>query len=197
MVPNSKEAVVKPQKTKAQAKPPEAGSSCCGDVSDEELIARLDEIIDRFIKIDGALIPVLQTAQNLFGYLPKKVLRHISLRLNIPYSQVSGVVSFYSFFSTNPRGKNLVRVCLGTACYVRGGKAVLAAMQKELGINIGETTEDRLFSLEIGRCFGACGLAPVVMVNEDVHQRVKPAKIRELLNPYRDAAQNAKEAASC
>jgi NADH:ubiquinone oxidoreductase subunit E len=98
---------------------------------------------------------------------------------------VAGVVSFYSFFSTVPRGKYLVRVCLGTACYVRGGKQVLDAVKKTLGIDVGQTTADRLFSLDVGRCFGACGLAPVIMVNDDVHQRVKPAKINELLNIYR------------
>lgn len=97
---------------------------------------------------------------------------------------MAGVVSFYSFFSTVPRGKYLVRACLGTACYVRGGKEVLDALRKELGIEVGQTTEDRLFSLDVGRCFGACGLAPVIMVNDDVHQRVKPCKIGKILEAY-------------
>ena len=170
-----------------------AATCCCADMSDDEMIKRLDEIIDTYQPVDGALIPVLQTAQNLFGYLSTKVLEHISSRLNISYSQVAGVVSFYSFFSTHPRGKNLVRVCLGTACYVRGGKEVLSATQKALGINVGETTADKVFSLEVGRCFGACGLAPVVMINDDVHQRVKPSKIKELLSQYRDGAKDAGE----
>jgi len=174
-----------------------ACSCCCGELSEAEMFKRLEEIIDTYKSVDGALIPILQTAQNLFGYLPKNVLRRIGERLRIPYSQVAGVVSFYSFFSTNPRGKNLVRVCLGTACYVRGGKEVLSTMQKILGINVGETTEDKMFSLEVGRCFGACGLAPVVMINDDVHQRVKPAKIKELLSQYRDAKQQTQEAAAC
>ncbi len=173
-----------------------AAVCCCGEASEQELMSRLDEIIDQHISMEGALVPVLQTAQNLFGYLPKTVLKHISRRLKIPYSQVSGVVSFYSFFTTNPQGKNLVRVCLGTACYVRGGKEVLSSMEKALGIHVGETTQDRMFSLEVGRCFGACGLAPVVMINNDVHQRVKPAKIRELLSHYRDAQEEGKEAGS-
>ena len=112
-------------------------------------------------------------------------MKKISLALDKSYSEVAGVVSFYSFFSTVPRGKYLVRVCLGTACYVRGGKQVLDAVKKVLNIDVGQTTADRLFSLDVGRCFGACGLAPVIMVNEDVHQRVKPAKINELLNIYR------------
>jgi NADH:ubiquinone oxidoreductase subunit E len=97
---------------------------------------------------------------------------------------VAGVVGFYSFFSTQPRGDNIIRVCLGTACYVRGGKQVLDSLKKELAIDVGETTEDRVFSLEIARCFGACGLAPAIMINDDVHQRVKPARIKQLLAPY-------------
>jgi len=190
-----KEASLKLSKNESPQQSPSQGC-CCNEASELELMARLDEIIDQHISMDGALVPVLQTAQNFFGYLPKTVLKHISKRLNIPYSQVSGVVSFYSFFSTNPQGKNLVRVCLGTACYVRGGKEVLSAMEKALGVHVGETTPDRMFSLEVGRCFGACGLAPVVMINDDVHQRVKPAKIRELLSPFRDAQQEEKEAAA-
>lgn len=152
----------------------------------QELWDTLDNVIAELGSMEGALIPILQSAQNLFEYLPHTVLRHISTTLHIPYSEVAGVVSFYSYFSTIPRGKHIVRVCLGTACYVRGGKEVLAALQRELGIDVGYTTEDRQFSLEIGRCFGACGLAPVVMIDDTVHQRVKPSKIRSLLTPYRE-----------
>jgi NADH:ubiquinone oxidoreductase subunit E len=151
---------------------------------DKAMITALDSIINELKDQKGALIPILQSAQNMFGYLSKNVLIHVSSRLNIPYSEVAGVVSFYSYFSTVPRGKYIVRVCLGTACYVRGGKEVLDSLKKSLKIDVGETTEDRLFSLEIGRCFGACGLAPVVMINDDVHQRVKPSKIRDILNHY-------------
>jgi len=159
----------------------------CADVelSEEQMLEQLEDVLTEYREKKGALIPVLQTAQTMFGYLPKPALRRIAAALDKPYSEVAGVVGFYSFFSTVPRGKYLVRVCLGTACYVRGGKQVLDAMKKELAIDIGETTPDRLFSLDIGRCFGACGLAPVIMVNDDVHQRVKPARIGELLNSYR------------
>ena len=159
---------------------------CMSEISEEDMLSRLDGILDDYKQVDGALIPVLQIAQNMFGYLPEVVLKRISLKLNKPYSEVAGVVSFYSFFSTVPRGKYLVRVCLGTACYVRGGKEVLVAIRKELGIDVSQTTEDRLFSLDVGRCFGACGLAPVIMINDDVHQRVKPVKIAELLDTYRN-----------
>ncbi|MFP4112910.1 MAG: NADH-quinone oxidoreductase subunit NuoE [Spirochaetota bacterium] len=155
------------------------------EIEDGATRAELDRYINDHLTMEGNLIPVLQHAQQLYGYLPKSVLKHISERLDISYSEVAGVVTFYSFFSTVPRGKHVIRVCLGTACYVRGGKEVLAAFQNELGIDVGETTEDRLFSLEVGRCFGACGLAPVVMIDDEVHQRVKPAKVRELLAGYR------------
>jgi NADH:ubiquinone oxidoreductase subunit E len=159
----------------------------------EKLIPLVDDIIKGFSATEGALIPVLQSIQNLCGYLPNYALRHVSERLKIPYSEVAGVVSFYSYFSTVPRGKNVVRVCLGTACYVRGGKEVLEHCKKALGINVGGTTEDRQFSLEVGRCFGACGLAPVVMVNDDVHQRVKSSKIKELLSQYAPTAGSKRE----
>lgn len=161
--------------------------SCAADaeVSEEHLLEHLDGVLEEYRGKPGALIPVLQTVQTMFGYLPQSALRRIATALGKPYSEVAGVVGFYSFFSTVPRGKYLVRVCLGTACYVRGGKQVLDAVKKHLGIDVGQTTPDRLFSIEVGRCFGACGLAPVIMVNDDVHQRVKPARINELLKGYR------------
>ena len=154
----------------------------------QDVIPIIDDIIERYRGTRGALIPVLQSAQNLLGYLPKELLIHISAQLDIPYSEVAGVVTFYSFFTTIPRGKHTIRVCLGTACYVRGGKEVLEAIRKELRIEVGQTTDDRQFTLEIGRCFGACGLAPVVMIDETVFQRVKPSRIRQLLDPYRIVA---------
>ncbi len=162
-------------------------SECTHHISIEEALERVDAIIDGASDKRGLLIPALQATQTLLGYLPEEVLKHLSRRLRIPFSEVAGVVSFYSFFSTVPRGDHLVRVCLGTACYVRGGKEVLDAFRECLGIEVGETTEDRLFSLEIGRCFGACGLAPVVMIDDDVHQRVRPTKVREILAQYRPA----------
>jgi NADH:ubiquinone oxidoreductase subunit E len=158
--------------------------ACSEPLSEEETALRLNEIIGEYRDKPGGLIPALQIAQSCFGYLPESVLKKISTAFNKPYSEVAGVVSFYSFFSTVPRGKYLVRACLGTACYVRGGKEVLSALKKALGIDVGQTTEDRLFSLDVGRCFGACGLAPVIMVNDEVHQRVKPSKVGELLKAY-------------
>jgi NADH:ubiquinone oxidoreductase subunit E len=149
--------------------------------SEAERLAHLDEIIAECRDKPGGLIPALQTAQTLFGYLPETVISRIAAGFGKTVSEVAGVVTFYSFFTLTPRGKYLIRVCLGTACYVRGGKEVLNAFRKRLGIEVGETTPDRLFSLEVGRCFGACGMAPVVMVNDTVYQRVKPARVGELV----------------
>lgn len=160
------------------------GCEGCEEASEEELLARLDEVIASYRERPGALIPVLQMAQAIFGYLPEVALKQVARGLDKSYSEVAGVVGFYSFFTTVPRGRNLIRVCLGTACYVRGGMQVLQALKKELGIDVGETTEDREFSLEVARCFGACGLAPVITVNDNVHHRVKPARIGEVLAQY-------------
>ncbi|MCC6123660.1 MAG: NAD(P)H-dependent oxidoreductase subunit E [Pirellulales bacterium] len=169
----------------------------CAEATEEELLNQLDDVLEEYVGTPGALIPVLQIAQTLFGYLPEPALKKIALALGKPFSEVAGVVSFYSFFSTVPRGKHLVRVCLGTACYVRGGKEVLSALKQALNVEVGETTSDRLFSLDIGRCFGACGLAPVIMIDDDVHQRVKPTQLGKILDGYRteeEAAQKAKAA---
>lgn len=175
-----------------------AQKNCCAceEASETELLARLDDIIAEYRDKPGALIPVLQIAQGIFGYLPEAALKKISLGLNKSYSEVAGVVSFYSFFSTVPRGKHMIRVCLGTACYVRGGKQVLEAIKQKLQIDVGGTTPDRQFSLEVARCFGACGLAPAIMVDNDVHQRVKPAKIQALLDQYRETSKEKTKAAA-
>jgi NADH:ubiquinone oxidoreductase subunit E len=161
-----------------------AACACGGQATEAELMARLDEILAEYKGRPGALIPVLQMAQGIFGYLPEPALKRIALAMGKSYSEVAGVVSFYAFFSTHPRGKHVVRVCLGTACYVRGGKLVLETMRKELGIEVGETSKDGMFSLEIARCFGACGLAPAMCIDEEVYKRVRPSKIREILASY-------------
>ena len=167
--------------------------ACGAQATDAELMARLDATLAEYKGRPGALIPVLQIAQGIFGYLPEVVLKRIALQLGKSYSEVAGVVGFYSYFSTIPRGRHLVRVCLGTACYVRGGKQVLESCRQELGIDVGGTTADGLFTLEVARCFGACGLAPTMMIDEDVHQRVKPQKLRAIFSGYRDgSAEKAK-----
>jgi len=164
---------------------PCACACACGEQPTEaDLMTRLDEVIEEYHDKEGGLIPALQIAQTIFGYLPDSVVNRIAEGFNKTVSEVAGVISFYSFFTRHPRGKYLVRVCLGTACYVRGGKEVLDALKKRLEIDVGETTENRMFSLEVGRCFGACGMAPVVMVNDDTYQRVKPARINELIAQF-------------
>jgi NADH:ubiquinone oxidoreductase subunit E/anti-sigma regulatory factor (Ser/Thr protein kinase) len=160
--------------------------TCRDEAAEAELLAELDRIIEAHRDKPGALIPVLQRAQAIFGYLPHNALKKISRGLNKAFSEVAGVVGFYSFFSTTPRGRHLVRVCLGTACYVRGGRRVLDSASSHLGIGVGETTPDREFSLEVARCFGACGLAPTLTVDSDVHQRVKSLKIQQLLDRYQN-----------
>ena len=160
------------------------GCQCVSEADNQQLLIELDKMLDEYNEREGGLIPALQIAQGIFGYLPENVLKIIGKAFNKSYSEVAGVVSFYSFFSTQPRGKHVIRVCLGTACYVRGGKQVLEALKKELAIEVGDTTPDRKFSLEVARCFGACGLAPAIMIDEDVHQRVKPQKIKQVLAPY-------------
>jgi len=152
----------------------------CGNV----LFAELGEFIDNQSAGRDSLIPVLHKAQDLFGFLPIDVQEFIAEKMNLPVSEVYGVVTFYHYFTMQPRGRHTVNVCLGTACYVRGAKKVIEALTEELGVKIGETTPDRRFSLTSQRCFGACGLAPVVMVNDDVHGRVTPKKIGELLAQY-------------
>lgn len=109
----------------------------------------------------------------------------ISTALGKSYSEVAGVVGFYSFFTTVPRGRHIIRVCLGTACYVRGGKEVLHSLRNTLRLEVGETTPDQNFSLDVGRCFGACGLAPVIMIDDDVHERVRPGQLPKILEQYR------------
>jgi NADH:ubiquinone oxidoreductase subunit E len=153
-----------------------------------ELYEQLDKIIEKHKNVRGPLIQVLHGAQELFGYLPEKAQVKIAQGLNVPLSEVHGVLSFYSFFTTVPRGKHTIRVCMGTACYVRGGKQVLEKFQKELGISVNDTTEDRVFSLEINRCVGACGLAPVVTVDSDIYRRVKEDKIPQIIAKYKNEA---------
>lgn len=145
---------------------------------------RLAEIISENAGREGSLIEVLHAAQGIFGCLPYDVQRCIADGLGIPLSEVSGVVSFYSFFSTRPKGRHTIRVCLGTACYVRGGKKVLSRLEELLGIEVGDTTPDRLFTLEVARCIGSCGLAPAMMIDDTVYKQVNPEKLGDILAPY-------------
>ena len=149
-----------------------------------EKIEKLEEIIEKYKTRPGGLIPALEEAQVALEYLPVPVQRRIAQGLNLPFSRVYGVITFYSFFTMTPRGKHTVRVCLGTACYVRGGKAIAEKIEKEFGVKEGETTTDRLFTYETVRCLGACGLGPVMIVDDNVHGRMKPGKVRDVLSQY-------------
>jgi NADP-reducing hydrogenase subunit HndA len=159
-------------------------SNCCGCVDEKE--RELQEIIEKYKDTRGALIPVLHEAQELYGYLPLSVQRKISEGLNVPLSEIYGVVTFYTQFSLKPKGEYKVSVCLGTACYVKGSRLILDKLQEKLGINVGECTEDGKFSLDACRCVGACGLAPVVMINDDVYGRLTPDDVEKVLEKYRN-----------
>ena len=160
----------------------ETQGCCCGGNKDR--FAKVDEIRAHYNGVKGALIPVLQEAQGAYGFLPKDIISRIAQTLKIPVSQVYGVVTFYSQFHLNPRGRNIIRVCQGTACHVRGAKAVLKALEDELRIAPGQTTTDERFTLETVACLGACGLAPVLMINDDTHGRLTPETVCKLLDRY-------------
>ncbi|MBW1787440.1 MAG: NADH-quinone oxidoreductase subunit NuoE [Deltaproteobacteria bacterium] len=149
-----------------------------------ELMGRVDEVIQRYANRAGALIPVLTECQKIVGYVPVELQEYVAKGLNIPGSTVYGVVTFYSFFSMVPKGRHIIKVCMGTACYVKGIGEVLNRICSEFNMDVGETTEDRRFSLEAVRCLGACGLAPVVVINEDTHGDVSADKIMNILDQY-------------
>ncbi len=151
----------------------------------EKDLARLDELLDEMAGQKGTLIPILQRAQDIFGYLPREVLIRIAEKANIHISKVYGVVTFYAQFHLEPRGRNIIRSCQGTACHVRGAKAVLTEISKCLGLKGDEvTTKDLSFTLETVACIGCCGLAPVIMVNDDTHGRLVPDAIKGILEQY-------------
>ena len=153
------------------------------DVSDD-MWPRLDRIIEESRSRPGAVITVLRECQAVVGYLPVELIDYISQGLNLPPSEVYGVASFYSLFSMTPKGKHTVKVCLGTACYVKGIKEVMSRVENVYNVSEGEITDDRRFGLEGVRCLGACGLAPVMVVNEDTHGAVTSDKVIEILEQY-------------
>ena len=145
----------------------------------------IDSIIQRSKGKQGALIPVLEECQDVCGYLPMEVQKRISKGLNIPGSTVYGVVTFYSFFTMVPKGRHTIKVCLGTACYVRGGKANLESIQDEFGVERGGTTGDLRFSLDSVRCIGACGMAPAMVVDDDTYAQISKQNIMKILDRYK------------
>lgn len=157
----------------------------CG-AEEKPLYDAVANVIQEYRDKEGSLIMVLHAAQEIFGYLPMEVQQFVADGMELPVSEVSGVVSFYSFFSTEKRGKHTIRMCQGTACYVRGGKKVVDAIKNELDVDVGGTTADGEFTFEIARCIGACGLAPAMMVDDDVYKQVSPAKLRGILSLYKE-----------
>ncbi len=146
---------------------------------------KLDEILAKYEGQKGVLIPIMQDVQNLYNYLPKAALEYVSKKLDVPMAEIYGVVTFYSLFHLNPRGKYIIRCCQGTACHVRGGASILNALEAQLGIKPGETTADGRFTLETVACLGACGLAPVMQIDEDTHGRMTAEKVAKVLAEYK------------
>jgi len=151
----------------------------------KEKMNKLDEIIESHKSQQGSLMPVLHETQELFGYIPEEAMKKISKELNIPMAEIYGVATFYSRFTLKPRGEHTIGVCLGTACYVKNAQLVFERLQKELNVKPGDTTEDGKFTLEATRCLGCCGLAPVMMIGEDVYGKLVPDDIPVILNKYR------------
>ncbi len=144
----------------------------------------LDPIIDKFIDKRGNLIPILNEVQQKIGYLPIEVQEYVSKKLNIPMSKIYGVVSFYSFFQINPSGEHTIGLCMGTACYVKGAEDIMEKLKSYLDVNIGETSQDGKFTLTLTRCLGTCSLAPVMMIDDDVHGSLVPDEIPKILDEY-------------
>lgn len=132
----------------------------------------------------GATMPIMQQAQKLFGCVSLEVQEFISAKTGVPVAELYGIATFYAQFTLEPKGDNVVSVCQGTACYVKGGAAILDEVKKILGINAGETTKDGKFSIQDTRCLGCCGLAPVMTINEDVYGRLVPSQVKDILAKY-------------
>lgn len=147
----------------------------------QDLSQRLSKILSSYQGKENELIPILQKVQQVFGYLPESAMRKIARFLKLPESTVFGVATFYAQFRLVPSGRNIIKVCRGTACHVRGATDILAEVEKQLGIKPGETTPDLEYSLEAIACFGSCALAPVVVIGQSVYGRMTPARVRELL----------------
>ncbi len=174
-------------------------SPCCG-VDHHPSFQELDAYIET-LRLDlenprrkDTLIQTLHKAQEIFGYLPDVVQIHIARQYGVSHADVSGVVSFYNYFSTTPKGNIQINICLGTACYVNGADKVLTEFEQVLGIKSGQVTEDGKFSIESLRCVGACGLAPVVTINAKVYGKVKPGKVRDILEDFLITENESEEA---
>ena len=150
----------------------------------EEQRAKLDAVIAAHKGQQGALMPVMQEAQEIYGYLPIEVQNHIALKMDVPLEEVYGISTFYAQFALNPKGEVAIAVCLGTACYVKGSGELLDKIVELVGVGAGETSEDGKYSVDATRCIGACGLAPVLTINNDVYGRLVPDQLKGILAKY-------------
>ena len=158
----------------------------CQNMQKERLFDELDTFIDNLEDKSSSLIAVLHKAQEIFGYLPEEVQKHVASKLQLPLSVVNGVVTFYSYFSEKPTGRTVINVCMGTACFVRGSGEILEEFERKLHIRVGETTEDERFTLQMLRCVGACGLAPVVTVNDRVYGHFEKHMVSKIIDEYNE-----------
>lgn len=157
----------------------------CGGETTDKRLTKIKEALETFKAMKGALIPVLHEVQDIYGYLPEDVLKVVSTELDIPMSEIFGVASFYSFFSLEPKGEHVIRVCLGTACYIKGAQVILDRLCQELNVKVQGTTEDGKFTVDATRCLGACGLAPVMTIGEKVYGRLSSGEVPKILKEYR------------
>ena len=162
----------------------EESKCCCGCGGRDERKEKLEEVIKSCNGDKSQLMKVLNAAQEIYGYIPTAAQKQISEELEIPMAEIYGVITFYSRFSLEPKGKYNIGVCLGTACYVKGSQGVLDKIKEILGIDVGGVTPDGKFSLEATRCVGACGLAPVMTINNEVYGKMDPSKVKEILEKY-------------
>jgi NADH-quinone oxidoreductase subunit E len=149
-----------------------------------EIVGEIDKLVTKWKDKKGNLIMILHEIQNHYGYIPRGVSFELSRLLNVPLARIYEVITFYNYFKLEPPGKHLISVCMGTACYLKGGNQILEELKKILNVEEGQTSEDGLFHLQVVRCLGCCGLAPVVMIDEDVHGNVRPEKVMEILSKY-------------
>lgn len=154
------------------------------DFITDERLKELDNVMNKHLNQPGPLMPTLHDAQHIFGCVPVEIQKIISKKLNVSVAKINGVVTFYSQFSLEPKGKHIVGVCLGTACYVRGSQNIIDAISKEINLEVGKTSDDGKFTLEATRCIGACGLAPVFTVGEDVYGNISTSEAVEAMEKY-------------
>ncbi len=159
---------------------------CCSGCGEIDIrYEKVKDVTKKFMDMKGALIPVLHEVQKLFGYLPEQALQIVSEEMSIPMSEIYGVSTFYSQFTLEPKGEHIIKVCLGTACYVKGAQDILDRFSSVLEVEIGKTTSDGKFTLEAARCLGACGLAPVLMVDDKVYGRLIPDDVIRIIEEYK------------